>query len=178
MDPRIAAPGLTLLELLVALAIGGALLAIGIPGYRAWVADLQMRDRVDALVVTMGRARAEAIKRQGRVVLCPSGDGAGCAPGGRWEDGWIVFADHDDDAERGADEAVLAVEPPSWPGITIRGNRPVSDYVSYTGYGYARMTSGALQMGTLVVCRPGDRAVHVVLGSAGRVRVDRTRTAC
>uniref|UniRef100_UPI00397E2A89 GspH/FimT family pseudopilin n=1 Tax=Salmonella sp. SAL4437 TaxID=3159892 RepID=UPI00397E2A89 len=93
------------------------------------------------------------------VALCPSGDGAHCEPGGRWEDGWIVFADLNDDGDRDADEAILAVEPPSFPGITIRGNKPVSSYVSYTSYGNARMTSGALQMGTLTVCRAGANAV-------------------
>jgi type IV fimbrial biogenesis protein FimT len=178
MARRHASSGLTLLELLIALAIGGVLLVIAVPSYRAWVADLEMRDRVDALVVTMGLARAEAIKRQTRVALCPSPDGVKCAPGGRWEDGWIVFADHNDDGDRDADEIIVAVEPRSRPGITIRGNKPVSQYVSWTSYGHARMTSGALQIGTLTVCRPGQRAVDIVLASAGRVRVDRTKVAC
>jgi len=178
MGPRRPAPGLTLLELLIALAIGAVLLLIAVPGYRAWVADLEMRDRIEALVVTMSRARAEAIKRQTRVALCPSGDGVHCAPAGHWEDGWIVFADANDDGDRDADEDILAVEPPSRPGITIRGNRPVSQYVSYTSHGYTRMTNGALQMGTLTVCRAGADAVDVVLANGGRVRVDRTRTKC
>lgn len=173
-----AAPGLTLLELLTALAVGGVLLALGVPVYRAWIADLEMRDRIEALVVTMGRARSEAIKRQTRVVLCPSDDGRSCANGGRWEGGWIVFADANDDGDRDADEPLIAVEPPSRPGITIRGNRPVSHYVSYTSYGHTRMTNGALQMGTITVCRSGSKAVDVVLANGGRVRVDRTKTKC
>lgn len=173
-----AGPGLTLLELLTALAIGSVLLLIAVPSYRAWIAELQMRDRVEALVVTMSRARSEAIKRQTRVALCPSGDGRRCATGGRWEDGWIVFADQNDDGERDPDEAIVAAEPPSWPGITIRGNKPVSEYVSYTSYGHTRMTNGALQMGTLTVCRQGSNAVDVVLANGGRVRVDRTGSRC
>ncbi len=170
--------GLTLLELLAALAIGGILLVLGVPAYRAWIADLEMRDRIEALVVTMGRARAEAIKRQTRVALCPSGDGRHCAGGGKWEDGWIVFVDTNDDGDRDPDETILAVEPSSRPGITIRGNRPVSQYISYTYYGMTRMTNGALQMGTLTVCRPGSKAVDVVLANGGRVRVDRTKSRC
>ena len=178
MRLRHPATGLTLLELLTALAVGGVLLALGVPAYRAWVADLEMRDRIEALVVTMGRARSEAIKRQTRVVLCPSDDGRVCAAGGRWEGGWIVFADSNDDGDRDADEILIAVEPPSRPGITIRGNLPVSQYVSYTSYGHTRMANGALQMGTLTVCRSGSKAVEVVLANGGRVRVDRTRARC
>jgi type IV fimbrial biogenesis protein FimT len=170
--------GLTLLELLIALAIGTVLLVVAVPSYRAWIADLEMRDRIEALVVTMSRARSEAIKRQTRVALCPSSDGRLCASGGRWEDGWIVFADQNDDGDRDADEAIVAVEPASRPGITIRGNKPVSQYVSYTSYGHTRMTNGALQMGTLTVCRPGSKAVDVVLANGGRVRVDRTKVRC
>src|SRR5215510_14511804 len=113
----LTASGLTLLELLIGLAIGATLVLLAVPSYRAWVADLEMRDRIDALVVTMGRARAEAIKRDTRVALCPSSDGVHCAPDGRWESGWIVFADDDGDGERDVDETILAVEPPSWPGI-------------------------------------------------------------
>jgi type IV fimbrial biogenesis protein FimT len=178
MSRRSCAHGLTLLELLTALAIATSLLLLAVPSYRAWVADLEIRDRIEALVVTMNFARAEAIKRQTRVALCSSPDGARCAAGGRWEDGWIIFADVDDDGERDADETVLRVEPRARPGITIRGNKPVSQYVSWTSYGHARMTNGALQMGTFTVCRPGEREVDVVLASAGRVRVDRTRNAC
>ena len=176
--PRFVAPGFTLVETLAALALGGVLLMLAVPGYRAWVADLEMHDRIEALVVTMSRARSEALKRQARVALCPSSDGQHCATGGRWEDGWIVFADHNDDGDRDDDETIIAVEPPSRPGITIRGNKPVSQYVSYTSYGHTRMANGALQMGTLTVCRPGSKAVDVVLANGGRVRVDRTKTKC
>jgi len=175
---RFAPRGVSLLELLTSLAIASLLVMLGVPGYRAWVADLEMRDRIEALVVTMSRARSEALKRQARVALCPSSDATHCATGGRWEDGWIVFADQNDDGERDDDETIIAAEPPSRPGITIRGNKPVSDYVSYTSYGHTRMANGALQMGTLTVCRPGSRAVDVVLANGGRVRVDRTKTKC
>jgi type IV fimbrial biogenesis protein FimT len=178
MIRRSCARGLTLLELLTALAIGASLLVLAVPSYRAWVADLEIRDRIEALVVTLNLARAQAIARQTRVALCPSPDGVHCAPAGRWEDGWIVFADLNDDGERDADETVLLVEPRARPGITIRGNKPVSEYVSWTSYGHARMTNGALQMGTFTVCRPGARIVNVVLASGGRVRVDRTKGSC
>jgi type IV fimbrial biogenesis protein FimT len=89
-----------------------------------------------------------------------------------------VFADLNDDGDRDPDETIVAVEPSSFRGITIRGNKPVSQYVSYTSYGHTRMTNGALQMGTLTVCRSGSDAVDVVLANGGRVRVDRTKIKC
>jgi len=40
------------------------------------------------------------------------------------------------------------------------------------------MLNGALQMGTFTVCKPGRRAVEVVLVASGRVRIDRIKTIC
>ena len=67
---------------------------------------------------------------------------------------------------------------PAPPGISVSGNRPVDDYVSYTGLGEARMLNGALQMGTFTVCSPGQRALHVVLANTGRVRIEQTSERC
>jgi hypothetical protein len=36
------------------------------------------------------------------------------------------------------------------------------------------MLNGELQMGTFVVCKPGQKAIHAVLANSGRVRIDRT----
>ncbi|MCC7326115.1 MAG: GspH/FimT family pseudopilin [Burkholderiales bacterium] len=170
--------GFTLLELLASLGIAAALLLLGIPGYAAWIAEMELRDRVEALVGAMSLARSEAIKRNARVNLCPSGDGARCADNGLWEAGWLVFADDDRDGERGDDETVLRVQAAARPLITVRGNKPVTNYVSYTGFGHTRMVSGALQMGTFTICRTGRTAVDVVLANGGRVRVERTKLPC
>src|SRR5215207_4730620 len=104
---RLPATGLTLLELLTALAVGGILLMLGVPGYHAWIADLEMRDEVGRLTNAMAVARAEALKRNHRVNLCPSSDGVQCADDGRWEQGWIVYSDPDHDGDRAGDEMVI-----------------------------------------------------------------------
>lgn len=176
--PRRGPRGFTFLELLVALAIGGLLLILALPGYHTAIADLELRDRVTALTNALAFARGEALKRGARVDVCPSADGTHCADDGRWERGWITFADLDGDGDRGDDEPVVRVEPASQPRISVRGNRPVRDYVSYTGFGHTRMANGALQMGTFTICRAGRNAVEVVLANGGRVRVARTTVAC
>jgi type IV fimbrial biogenesis protein FimT len=170
--------GFTLVELLVSLVIGAGLLLFGLPSYREWIADAELRDRVAALVGAMNVARAAAIKHGGRVSLCPSSDAVHCAEDGRWEAGWLIFADDNHDGERDVDETILRVQPAAQPGITVRGNRPVADYVSYTGLGQTRMVNGALQMGTFTVCRQGRTAIEVVLANGGRVRIDRAGPLC
>ncbi len=170
--------GATLIELLVALTIVGVVLSSTLPEWGAFLAERGQRDRADALMQTLLQARSEAIKRGTRVDVCPAA-GNGCAnPPAGWEAGWIIVADHARDGAAGVPQAVIAREPAAPAGITIRGNRPVADYVSYTSLGQARRVDGALQMGTFIVCRPGLSARKVVLASSGRVRIGESTEVC
>ena len=168
---RHPSPGFTLLELIVALAIAGALLFLGAPGMGSVIAERELDDRADALIHTLDRARSEAIKRGTRVHVCPlaSGDCPGAAAG--WEAGWAIATD-------GASSPAIAPERRAPDGVTIRGNRPVADYVSYTSMGLARRVDGALQMGTFTLCLRGHKARKVVLAQSGRARLERTVEAC
>jgi len=164
--------GMTLVELMIALAIAGIVCALGAPTLGAWLAEHQLQDRADALVHALDLARSEAIRRGNRVDVCP-GDGACTAGALPWEGGWAVVAD----ARRDTSSAI-ARERTAPPGVTIRGNRPVADYVSYTGAGRARRFDGALQMGTFTVCRTGQRARKVILANSGRARIELSADAC
>jgi type IV fimbrial biogenesis protein FimT len=163
--------GFTLLELMAALAIAGVVFALGVPGLGAWMTEQALQERADALLHALDLARSEAIKRGARVDLCP---GATACSGGAlpWEGGWAIVAD----ADRGG--SAIAHERAATPGITIRGNRPVADYVSYTSFGHARRFDGALQMGTFTVCRPGHRARKVILANSGRARIETSPDQC
>ena len=142
------------------------------------MASAQLANHAKHIAETMTRARTEAIRRGHRVNLCKSSDQRQCASRGGWESGFIVFADVNHDGQVGDEEAVLGVEGSASPGITVRANKPVENYVSYTSLGYARMLNGSLQMGTLTVCRRGQRALRVVLAGSGRVRVERSDSRC
>lgn len=172
-------PGFSLIELLIAVTLLGVSIIAAGPSYRNWIAKLELADHAHFLAGTLNRARSEAIKTGYRVNLCRTRDRRQCAddPGG-WELGWILFVDENQDGEIGTDETVIASEGPPAKEITVRGNRPVADYVSYTSLGHARMLSGALQMGTFVVCRPGQDALQVVLAASGRARVQTTKQRC
>jgi type IV fimbrial biogenesis protein FimT len=165
--------GFTLLELMTALAIAAIVFTLGVPGLGGWMAEQALQDRANALLHALDRARSEAIKRGARVDVCP---GASACSGGAspWEGGWAIVAD----ADRGADSATIARERAAATGITIRGNRPVADYVSYTSLGHARRFDGALQMGTFIVCSAGHRARKVILANSGRARIETSPDGC
>lgn len=169
--------GLTLVEIVVALAIASGLLMLTGLSTRDWLPRMHQRHEAEALVQALQLARSEAIKRGRRVDVCPSADLATC-DAGPWDHGWIVFADPDRDGQRDPGEGVVRVEPAAGHGVTVRANRPVARYVSFTAEGHARMTSGALQMGTFTVCLRGQTAIDVVLANGGRPRLAETSTPC
>lgn len=174
-----ASHGFTLVELLIAVAVFGLLVLAAGPRYRNWIAAQELANHAHFLAGMLNLARSEAIKTGYRVNLCKSPDRQQCADDASgWELGWILYVDENQDGEITPGEVVIRTEGPPGNGITVRGNRPVSDYVSYTSLGHARMLSGALQMGTFVVCKAGQDALQVVLANSGRARVQPTGQPC
>jgi type IV fimbrial biogenesis protein FimT len=175
---RIADRGFTFIEVMIALVIFGVLLTTALPAYRDWIAAQQLANHAHFIADTFDLARSEAIKHGYRVNVCKTRDRRRCADVGGWEQGWILFVDEDRSGQVDDDTVVLHREGPAGNGITMHGNRPVEDYVSYTSLGHARLLSGALQMGTFVICKSGQNALKVVLANSGRARIDKTRDRC
>ncbi len=172
-------PGFSLIEFMIALAILGVLLTAALPAYRQWIAAQQLMNHARFLADTLDIARSEAIKHGFRVNLCKSVDKRRCtSSAGGWESGWIMFVDENHDGEIESDEQVIRREGSAPDGITVRGNHPVANYVSYTSLGHARLLGGALQMGTFVVCKTGQNALKVVLANSGRARIDKSHDRC
>lgn len=73
--------GLTLVELILAVAIIGILASIGIPSFIAWIQNSKTRTVAESIMVGMQNARSEAVKRNTMVFfeLQPAGD-----PGSLW----------------------------------------------------------------------------------------------
>jgi len=173
-----ASRGFTFIEIMIALVVFGLLTALALPSYRDWIAAQQLANHAHFVADTLDVARSEAIKHGYRVNLCKTRDRRQCTDEGGWEQGWLLFVDENRSGQVDDDTLVLHREGPAGNGITMHGNRPVEDYVSYTSLGHARLLSGALQMGTFVLCKSGQNALKVVLANSGRARIDKTRDRC
>lgn len=80
--------GLTLLELMIALAVAGFLMAMAVPSFSGWMAAARIRTSAESLLAGAQLARAEAIKRNAlvRFQLTSTADN-GCvlsASGNNW----------------------------------------------------------------------------------------------
>ena len=175
---RLCAPGFTLIELLIGICLLCLVYALAGPAYARWLASRQLANHAEFLAESLNLARSEAVKRGVRVNLCKTIDRQQCADTGGWESGWIMFVDANRSGDIDAPEDIIHIEGPPGNDITVRANQPLADYVSYTSFGFARQLSGALQMGTFVLCKPGQSAIHVVLANSGRARIARTAIPC
>lgn len=171
--------GFTLIELIVTVAVAAIVMMIGVPSFREVISNNSLTSNANAFVAALNLARSEAIKRSMRVTLCSSADGATCAVAGNYEQGWIVFADPNSNGAVDAGEPIIQVSEALSGGLTLIGNRNVQNYVSYVAAGVSQMNNGALQAGTLTLCKSGytTSARQLALGSGGRMRIVKVEPA-
>jgi type IV fimbrial biogenesis protein FimT len=176
--PRAGVAGRTIVEVVVALAIVLLLARLAMPPFRDWIATQSMLNEARRLADSLHLARSEAIKSGYRVNVCKSADRLHCTSAGSWDEGYIVYADTSRDGSVDADELIVRVEGRAPPGVSIRANHPLDNYVSFTNLGYARLLNGALQMGTFTLCRDGQRTHQIVIANSGRARISKVAGIC
>jgi type IV fimbrial biogenesis protein FimT len=172
--------GATLLELIVAMGVAAVLLTLAVPAFSEVMVSSKLTTLANSFLSNLYLARSEAIKRNSRAVLCKSADGLACSDSGGWQQGWILFHDANNNAALDASEAVILTQSALPSGFMLTGNTPVSEYISYSPTGGAKLTSGALQFGTLTLCSNSSssgNARHIVISSTGRPRIQKLSLA-
>ena len=90
--------GFTLAELLITMGVIAIVLTTAVPSIGSMIKNNRMANQLNSVVTHIHIARAEAAKRDVRVILCRSASPNATSPscGGTaqiWESGYIVFAD-------------------------------------------------------------------------------------
>ncbi|MFC4314972.1 GspH/FimT family pseudopilin [Steroidobacter flavus] len=166
--PPGAAPGFTLLELMVTLSVAGVLLGLTAPTFRGMWLDSQRALAVNGSMHSIFLARSSAITYHRTVSICRSADGQTCSPDTtNWQLGWIVFVneDRDEPPVRDRNERVLVTQA-ALPGGTITSNR--------RGYSFKPYLRSVVN-GTVVFCdrRGSAHARAIIINIAGRPRVSK-----
>ena len=159
------------------MSILSGLIAVATPEVAKMVATVRLRFAMSALADGLRLTRFEAIKNNGRAVMCKSSDGSQCSSQGDWAQGWIVFQDRNNNGKVDAGERIWSREQPMIGSVRLTGNTMIKDYVSYTSFGRAETLSGAFQAGTFTVCSKAPNsadAFTVVINNMGRPRVQKT----
>lgn len=85
--------GFTLVEMLVAMAIVGIILAVGVPSMTGFLASRAAISNAEELAEALRFARSEALKRGTQVTVCSSDTSKAeptCSKSTSWMSGWIV----------------------------------------------------------------------------------------
>ncbi|SEO72901.1 GspH/FimT family pseudopilin [Aquisalimonas asiatica] len=77
--------GFTLIELMVAIAVMGVLLTVGIPGFQYLMQSSQISTQTNELVTALSTARSEAVRQNAEVTVEPVGS--------EWGNGFRVMLD-------------------------------------------------------------------------------------
>lgn len=169
------AAGFTVLELMITIAVLGILLGVGVPSFNAIVRQNRLASQTNELLAAAAMARSEAVKRGTTVTLCPvdPNDALACSGDDSWSDGWMIFADEEDDDN----DAVIQRWPPaSERRMTITNNE---DLVSITYRGDGSTTLGVGVTTSFIVapeadyCQDPEGARRVTVSATGRVNATR-----
>jgi len=183
--------GFTLPELMVVLALAGVILGIGAPHFNQFRANSRLTAAANDFLTSIQSARTEAVKRGIPVALCPSADpsdeDATCSDLATAE-GWIVFADPDNNCERDEtsdDEELIRGE---WFGNDAVGIASNGECISFaaTGFLQPEAITGVDSARNTLFCDSRGKAAQsgttlsaargILVGQTGRARVTRDIT--
>lgn len=180
------ARGFTIIELMVAVAVLGVLLAIAVPTFSEIIRNNRTAAQANALVGALTIARNEAAKRGLPITLCAAtADQTGCAGDtvGDWDNGWLVFVDSNGTAgtlDTASGDALLQTSSPVNTALRLRTNS-----VGFVRYGRSgALTNGSAFAAGTTVARfelqhsgcTGDNLRVLQIDRTGRVNL--TRAAC
>ena len=120
--------GFTLPEILITMGVIAIVLSTAVPSVNSMIKNNRLATRLNSVVTHIHMARAEAAKRDVRVVLCriASPDATTPSCGGNtqiWENGYIVFVDNNNNKvyNNGTDILLIRAQPAT-SGIKMRTN--------------------------------------------------------
>lgn len=158
--------GVSLVELLTALAVSATVLAFGVPSMGRMLAESQVRAHSSALSVALAAARLRAVERQHPVGVCPLDAAGQCEPAADWSRGWMVFDDPRATGRPALATAVIEVN--QVPAATVR----ITSTSGRRSLVFRKDGSSAGSNVSLTLCHPAHEGIgrQVVVSNVGRAR--------
>lgn len=177
--------GFTLIELIVALAVAGILMGIGVPSFVEAAKNSKQSGHYQQIVGSLYLARSEAVKQTSMVTVCARSSDTSCKTGNNvdWNDGWLVFIDNPGtgltDGQFDSVDTMLQIVQPvendveAWGFANGAANFVRQPFVRYDPRGAANWSGG-----TVKVCddRGPTKAVALNIVLTGDIRKARGET--
>jgi len=169
--------GLTLIELMIAMALVAVIVGLAVPNARAFMKDSRLATASNDLLHSFQLARAAAITTQQNVAVCASTDPSAANPTCSYGafNGWIVFVDRNSDWQVQPSEPILERHAALDSSITVRTDNDGIE--SYNQTGFASPTGAKSPVRTILIC---DERGTAQIGSnslARAVRIENTGRA-
>lgn len=171
---RAVVQGFTLLEALVVLALLGILVGMAVPVVSSLRVKHQLQSQAEGFLDSLVLARSEALRRQQRISLCAQASGGGCDADGLWQQGWLVFADGNDNGLLDAGEMLIEAHAALPTQMSLGVTSTVKTYFSYGPEGRSMSVNGAFMAGTWRFCQAtSPLGWQVVSNALGKPRIEK-----
>ena len=161
--------GFSLIEALVTMTIAAIVLSVGIPSFQSFIQNNRQTIAINELATALQLARSTAVTRSQQATVCKSSNGTDCTTDGTWTQGWIVFADPNNNNSHDAGEEILRVHGAIQGDGTLTGNLNVANLVAFKPQGVLASLNGTI---TYCDSRGHDHASALVISRGGHIRFE------
>ncbi len=170
--------GLTLIELMVALAVFSIVVAVAAPQMKTFMKNNRQINKLNTMVSAINLARSEAARLGSTITICSTSDNATCTGETDWSVGFMVFQDTDRNGAIGAGETILRLFPETSADGTVLatafdGANYDKTFIQFASRGELRDTDGTAAttpQGSFVFCddRGATKARAINVNLLGR----------
>ena len=166
--------GYTLIEILITLAVFSILALNIFPSFSALLAQERSTVLTNNLAGALAYARYESVTKQVTIITCQSNNGSECHRSENWHNGWIIFADKNQNKQREPEERLLRVYAATDNGTQVIFKGSGAGIKYYMKY---KPSGTAWPNGSFLICNP-DIGVGkaLIMTQSGRLRLSKTQT--
>jgi len=164
--------GLTLTEMIIAMAIAAMLIMAVVPGMTDLINNNSLSAQNNALADAFMLARSEAIKRAQSVGVCSSTNGSSCSGDTDWANGWLVWSDDNGDNVVNTGEEVIQVNDALGGQSSFASQQSIA-VVQFLAQGFANMSAGAQRNFNLCDQRSGESGYQLTVRPSGQISTSR-----
>lgn len=149
--------GFTLLELMIVLAVVSILSVLGVPTFKTSMVNNRLIAETTNMTSLLNLARAESLRRNDYVSICPSSNGTSCT-GTNYAIGALIFTDSSNTGLNVSSKIIRVIN--QFPNSYDKGK------------GISRFTfspTGAINSGVMLICNPGYDSYSITIGTDGSI---------
>ncbi|MFC3195437.1 GspH/FimT family pseudopilin [Marinicella sediminis] len=166
--------GFTVIDLIVTLLISTLLLSWGYPSFREFRNNQLLTQSINQFSAAVNFARSQSIIRAEHIVICPSTSFQHCEATGQWHQGYLVFADLNQDRQHNDQDVLLLAGEPLSSGIMAMSSR-FRSAIRFTRSGFSPGTNLSIRF-----CdeRGAEHGKALVVSQVGRPRIAQRISRC